>query len=98
MRLPYSKFLQPEKSSDAVLEMHDQVAFIQFAEIDLRAVSLRATQMPACMGGESSKQFGSRQDDKIGCGETKSTRECSFDKIDAELFGRFAAHARRHLR
>ena len=55
MRLPYSKFLQSEKFPDAVLEMHNQIPFVQLAEIDLYAVALCAAQMPACMDRESSK-------------------------------------------
>ena len=47
--------LQSEKFPDSVLEMHNQIAFVQFAEIDLRAVALGTTQMPACMDRESSK-------------------------------------------
>ena len=39
--------------------------------------------MPACMGCKSAKQFSGREDDDIGCRETKAARECSLDKIDA---------------
>jgi hypothetical protein len=45
-------------------------------------VAFCPAQMLACMDCESSKQFGSRKDDEIGCGKTKSARECSLDKIE----------------
>jgi hypothetical protein len=54
-RLPYRKFFQSEESPDAVLEVHDKVVFVQFAEIDLGAMSFRAMQAPAWMGCESPK-------------------------------------------
>src|SRR5438105_9479954 len=39
--------------------------------------------MPARMDRKSPKQFCGREDDEIGCGETKAVPERSFDKIDA---------------
>ena len=53
--------------------MDDQIAFVEFAEIDLGAVTLGATQLqtPARMDCESSKQFRSRENDEIGRRENK---------------------------
>ena len=44
MRLPYRKFFQTDESSDAVLQMDDQIAFGEFAEIDLGAVTFGAIE------------------------------------------------------
>src|SRR5207244_237003 len=54
-------FYQPEKSTDAVLEVHDQIALGQFAEIDLHAMAFRAAQTTACMGREPPEYFASRE-------------------------------------
>src|SRR5262249_54567990 len=35
---------EPAKSSDPVLKVHDQIAFSEFAEIDLGAMTFRSTQ------------------------------------------------------
>ena len=85
MRLPYRKFFQSEESSDAVLEMDDQIAFSEFAEIDLGAVTFGASQpqKPSRMDCESSEQFRSRENDEIGRRKTESARERALDEIDA---------------
>ena len=59
MRLPYRNFLQPHESSDAVLEMDDQISFGELAEIDLGAMAFCASQSQesARMDCESSEQF-----------------------------------------
>src|SRR6266478_1235463 len=41
--LVFTDSLQPPKSSDAVLEMHNKVTFCQFTEIDLRAMAFYAS-------------------------------------------------------
>jgi hypothetical protein len=38
-----------------VLEVHNQIAFVQFAKVDLRAIALGTMQMPARMDRESPK-------------------------------------------
>ena len=84
MRLPYRKFFQTQESSDAVLEMDDQIAFSEFAEIDLGAVTFGTTQpqKPSRMDCESSEQLRSRENDQIGRRKTKSARERALDEID----------------
>ena len=65
--------------------MDDQIAFGEFAEIDLCAVTFGATQpqKPSRMDCESSEQLCSRENDQISGGETKSARERALDEIDA---------------
>src|SRR5262245_34618621 len=91
MRLPYGKFFQTEESSDAVLQMDDQIAFGELAEIDLRAVTFGASnpQEPSRMNCESSEQLRSRENDKIGCRKAKSACERALHKV--QTFNR-AAH------
>ncbi len=52
-------FHQTKEPPDAVLEMDDEIAFSEFAEIDLRAVTFGASkpQKPSRMHGESSEQL-----------------------------------------
>src|SRR5438477_10822953 len=50
-----TKFLQPEESSDAVLELDNEIAFGEFAKIDLRAMALGASQSPTAMCGQPSE-------------------------------------------
>ena len=60
-----------------MLEMDDQIAFSEFAEIDLGAVTFGASkpQEPSRMDCESSEQLGGRENDEIGRWKTKSARE-----------------------
>ena len=53
---------QPEKASDTVLEVDNQIVFGEFAEIDLGAMTFGASksQKPSGMNCEPSEQFGSR--------------------------------------
>src|SRR6516165_9756567 len=85
MRLPYRKFFQTDKSSDAVLQMDDQIVFGEFAEIDLSAVTFGASnpQKPSRMNCESSEQLRSRENDKISCRKAKSARKRALHKIQA---------------
>ena len=64
--------------------MDDQIAFSEFAEIDLGAVTFGASQpqKPSRMDCESSEQLRSREDDEIGRRKTKSARERALDEID----------------
>src|SRR5438105_9183386 len=83
--LAYRNFFQTEESSDAVLQMDDQIAFRQLAEIDLGAMALCASQpqKPTRMDCESSEQFRSREHNEIRCGKTKSARERPLDEVQA---------------
>src|SRR5580704_11746636 len=51
----FRKFDQPKKSSDAMLEVNDVIAFGQFTEINLRAITLGPVQAPAGMSGKSAE-------------------------------------------
>ena len=47
-------FDQPEKPSDAVLEMDDQIVFVELAKINLRAIaSFPATQTSSAVDGKA---------------------------------------------
>src|SRR6516225_5654816 len=85
MRLPYRKFLQTLKPSDAVLQVDNQIVFGEFAEIDLGAVTFGTSkpQKPSRMDCESSEQLRSRENDEIDCRKTKSARQRALDEIDA---------------
>src|SRR5438132_8774527 len=77
-------FDEAKKSSDAVLEMDDKIAFVELAEINLRAIaSFRATQTSPAMDGKTPEQFVGREDDEIGGGKTKAAAQCSFEQVDA---------------
>lgn len=67
-----------------MLEMDDKIAFSEFAEIDLGAVTFHATQPqnPSRMNCESSEQLRSRKDYEISCRKTKSARKRALDEID----------------
>jgi hypothetical protein len=84
VRLPYRKFFQTTESSNAVLEMDDQIAFSQFAEIDLDAVTFGTTQpqKPSRMHCESSEQLRSRENDKTCRRKTEAARERSLYKVE----------------
>src|SRR4029079_15012891 len=75
---------QSRESADAVLEMDDEIAFTEFAEIDLGAVTFGASQPqePSRMDCESSEQLRSRENDQIGRRKTESARERTLDEID----------------
>src|SRR6267142_3103282 len=64
--------------------MDDQIAFSEFAEIDLGTVTFGTPkpQKPSRMDCESSEQFRSRENDQIGRRKTESARERTLDEID----------------
>src|SRR5205809_44052 len=70
------------KAADAVLEVNNEIAFVQLAEIDLRSMALRVIKAATRVRRESPEQFGRRQNDKVGRRKTKTARECAEDKID----------------
>ena len=82
---PYRNFRQPQESSDAVLEMDDQIAFSEFAEIDLGAVTFGASkpQKSSRVDCESSEQLCGRENDEIRRWKTESARERALDEIDS---------------
>src|SRR5438094_2499328 len=65
--------------------MDDEIAFSEFAEIDLGAVTFGTTQpqKPSRMDCESSEQLRSRENDQVGRRKTESARERALDEIDA---------------
>src|SRR6266850_7836959 len=65
--------------------MDDQIAFSEFAEIDLGAVTFGTPQpqKPSRMDCESSEQLRSRENDQIGRRKTESACERSLDEIDS---------------
>ena len=68
-----------------MLQMDDQIAFGEFAEIDLGPVTFGTTQpqKPSRMHCESSEQLCGRENDEIGRWKTKSARERALDEIDS---------------
>ena len=67
-----------------MLKVDNQIAFGEFAEVDLGAMTFGASkpQKPSGVNCESSEQFGSREHHEVGRRETKSPRERALDKID----------------
>src|SRR6059058_5727504 len=65
--------------------MDDKIAFSEFAEIDLGAVTFGTTQpqKPSRMDCESSEHLRSRENDQIGRRKTESARERTLDEIDS---------------
>src|SRR6202040_813269 len=49
------EFFKSEEPSDAMLEMDNKVALVQFTEINLRAMAFGAPQPPAAVRGESTE-------------------------------------------
>ena len=79
-------FGELQEAADAVLEMHDEVALVQFAEIDLCPVAcllFRALQSPAAVGGGTAEEFRRGKDDQVASGEIESAREGAFGQLDA---------------
>src|ERR1043166_7773607 len=64
--------------------MDDQIAFTEFTEIDLGAMTFGASkpQEPSWVNCESSEQLCGGKDDEIGRWKTKSARKRALDKID----------------
>ena len=74
--------MQSEKTADAVLEMHHEFVFVEFAEIDLRAVraELRgALQTAPPVGRGASEKFRRGKHDKVGRGKTEAAGERPFE-------------------
>ena len=72
-----------EKPADAVFEMNDEIAFVQFAEIDLRAVAPRLLgplQSPPPMRREAAEEFRRGEDDRLPSGKQKPRAERSFER------------------
>ena len=64
--------------------MDDQIAFGEFAEIDLGTMTFGTSkpQKPSRMDCKSSEQFRGRKDDEIGRRKTKSARKRALYEID----------------
>ena len=67
-----------------MLQVDDQIAFSEFAEIDLGAVTFGASkpQKPSRVDCESSEQLCCGENDEISRWKTKSARERALDEID----------------
>src|SRR5581483_9038012 len=82
--------LQAEITRDAVLEMDDEIAFVQLAEIDLRAVRLlaRAAQRePACTGAAiAAEQFRVGKNRDFCCRKSEAARDDTDQKRDVLVF------------
>ena len=65
--------------------MDYQIAFSEFAEIDLGAVTFGTSkpQKPSRMDCESSEQLCGRENDQIRRRKTESARERALDEIDS---------------
>src|SRR3954452_10492193 len=69
-----------------MFEMDDVVAFIELAEVNLRALAgetVPPLQPPHRVVGKSPKQFRSGQNDELPRGKTEAARQASFDQVDA---------------
>src|SRR5262245_26887293 len=71
--------------------MDDQIAFTEFAKIDLGSMTLGSSkpQEPSRMNCESPEQLWSGKNDEISCWKTKSARQRALHKVQG--FNR-AAH------
>ena len=66
-------FDQAKEPADPVLEMNYELAFIEFAEINLRAIaSLCPAKLSATVNWEAAQQFVGGKDDEIPRRKTKS--------------------------
>ena len=80
-------FHQLEKTADAVLEMDDEIAFGQLAEIDLGAVArvlFRALQSAPAVCGGSTEKLGRGKDDQVSGGKIKAAGQRSFGQFDRD--------------
>ncbi len=85
-RVVLADFLQAVEAPDALLEVDDEVAFIEIAEINLRALGaeLRGPLQPApTMGRGAPKNFRGGEDDEPGGGEAKAAAERALEQIDS---------------
>src|SRR6266404_1820714 len=65
--------------------MHDEVAFVQLAEIDLGAVAallFRALQAAPPVGRVTTEQFRAGKNDELPIGKNKSAWQRSFEQLD----------------
>ena len=65
-----------------MLEMDDEIAFIQLTEIDLRALAFGAAQAAARVNGVTPEKFCPGKHDEIPSRKTKPAGEGTLDKID----------------
>src|SRR3954454_4770717 len=66
--------------------MNDEIALVEFAEIDLRAVGaelLCALYSAPAVCRVAADQFGRRKDHQPGCREGEPARECAFGELDS---------------
>ncbi len=85
-RIVLADFLQAVEAPDALLEMHDEVAFVQIAEIDLRAMGAefrRPLQAASAVRRGAPEKFGGGEDDELGGGETEAAPERAFEQFDS---------------
>src|SRR4029077_14047520 len=80
-----TNFCKSQESSDAVLEMDHQIAFSEFAEIDLGAVTFGTSQSqkPSRMDCKPSEELCGRENDQIRRRKAESASERALDEIDA---------------
>ena len=74
-RLRSANFLQPEKTADAMFEMNNEIAFVQFAKINLRPVApetLGSLQTSTPMRREPAKQFRRGKNNEIAVRKAKA--------------------------
>src|SRR5439155_10944747 len=74
-----------------MLEVDDKIAFVELAEINLRAIaSFRAMQTSPAMDGKTPEQFVRRENDEVSSGKTKTAAQRSFEQIDfSQCVGRY---------
>src|SRR5881275_942651 len=75
-----------EKAADAVFKVHNEIAFIQLAEVDLCAMPrefLGALKPAPTMCGEAPEQFPTRKHDKIPVGKREAGRERALGEFNA---------------
>src|SRR5712671_4666867 len=65
---------QAREPRDAVFEMDHEIVLVQFAEIDLSAVTFGMIQPPSRVRRKTAEQLGRRQNDQVGRRKTKAAR------------------------
>src|SRR6202030_815440 len=76
---------EPKESADAVLQMDDEIALVQFTEIDLRPMMTSPfgpLQTPDSVRSEATKKLRRRKHNEVGIGKAKAAAYCSFNEIN----------------
>ena len=77
---------QLQEPPDAVLEVNDEIAFVELAEVDLGAIAaelLGPLQPPPSVRRVAAEEFRAGKDHEVPVGKDEAARQRSFDEFDA---------------